>query len=437
MRHRRAVLFLIIIASVWWDDPRRSGNNFELVFGIELSMNGASSAVSLANGSLVGLATVAGGEKYVDLMRDWYQICTMDNATREEKKTLASQRYPDVSSDDYTTVRKAEDAFHKSASWPSWGRANILWMMFDWFPPDPEELYAQTFFAEDEAVSILEPVLKKLHEATMLALSNVTDIPAANRPYTEIALPGWMFNNRPMFADEDPPEIFYVAAFDYRPFIRRVSVVAHRAGFRRSVTDQPREIMFHHDRGAHPSGPPPAPDMAIRAVVNGTCEMSAVGRKNCEVRPNSPCSPDELLAVIDRQSVDGTDLIMLWMQKCSTFAPKYVRWSSWDMSRTRINHEQSQRQILEEIATEIGIAAEGVDGIAQDSSRDELSLLLTGDKWLEGTLLAEFLKSSHLQNLTVEVVHGEQDQLLVAISAAEVARYEWFTHNVMHVEDDF
>ncbi|KAF2170401.1 hypothetical protein M409DRAFT_51446 [Zasmidium cellare ATCC 36951] len=455
MKFRHAILFFVAVVLVyykyttwlelarerqlaWWFDPRRGGSDFESVFGIELTLDGASSAVSLPDGSLVGLATVQGGEGYVNLMRDWYRICTAENATREEKKVLAASRYPDLDAEEINAVHQAWNTFHESASRPSWDRLNILLGMFDSYSPNLETLYTQTFFAEDKSVRILERVLSNLHQATMQALANVTSFEAADRPYTEIALPGWMFNNILAISDDppEPPNFTLVLSFDYFPLTRRISVAAHRAGFRRSVMDGPKQIMGHHYKGAHLEGPRPGLAMAIRSAAKGICEMSIAGREYCEVKPYGTCSPRELVAVVDQHFVNGTDWIMLWLQDCGTHGVGFVRWKTWSLSRTGTDYEDDRGRILNEMAVEIAKAAQGLEGSPQNESYEKLSLLLTGGKGLEGPLLSAALEKSQMHDLKVEVVRGEEDQFLAAIGAAEVARYDWFMYNVNQMDSE-
>lgn len=116
--------------------------------------------------------------------------------------------------------------------------------------------------------------------------------------------------------DEDDPNgapHFNLLTFDYLPLSRRVSVAAHRARFRRSIWDDMRGIMNDQCKGVHVYGPRPAPSMAVRSVVNGTCEISDIDPLLCRLQSEVACIPRRLVAVVDRQVIGDEELILLWI----------------------------------------------------------------------------------------------------------------------------
>lgn len=410
-----------------------------LVFGIDLAMDGATSAVSLPDGRIVGLATVKGGQDYVSLMRDWHEICTRKGATQEEKKELALSFYPAPSAGEREALHKAQRAFEE-ASPTSWGRLDWLQDLFLGDRRDLESFYTQTYFKDDEAVHIISSVLSGLREATLLALDKETSLPIPKRPYTEIALPGWLFTNIIHLQDDGKPidkHLTYVSAANYREFGRRASVAAHRAGFRRSVEDDPKQIMSLHSQGDHILGPPPGPSMAIRSAVNGTCKKTSDEEKTCQFKTRQEQEQHlQLVALIDYRRLDDTDVVTLWLQDSLGTHPRHVDWLSWKVSKDEEHKHHEQQLVVDRIATEIQKAANGLNTVLQVNPDEEISILLTGERWLDSSL-PNLLASPQLENVGVRVVHGEEDPFLSAVSVAEAARYVWFEHNVHHVEDDY
>lgn len=158
---------------------RGTGRDKKLLFGIEIIVTGAASAVSLPDGRLVGVAAVDGGPEYVSQMRDWYETCTSRNNSLEEKKALVLSRYPHESPEE-------RDALH--LSWRDFEEASGNSWVDRWrdrlglHPKNIDKLYAQTSFQGDSAMQILQVVLTELFEATKTAIGDITEFPMPEKP---------------------------------------------------------------------------------------------------------------------------------------------------------------------------------------------------------------------------------------------------------------
>lgn len=429
-----ALLALIARADAIFAPPRVDGDPLRLgfVFGLDLTIKEAASAVSLPDGRLLGLATVSGSESYIQLMTDWYNICTAKDATLQERLELANERYPPVSAEQVRMIGDSWRAAEK-ASQASWSMSDWLHYIFPWKEPDQTGRSLQTFLGDDRAVEIITGVLSELRDKTLAKLKNITDLHIQDRPYTEVSLPDWLFTTKSYLIDDEqqPP---LTSSRDYRQLAWRASIAAHKAGFRGSVEDDLLEVMYRHYKGSHYLGPRLQSSMAIRSALHGTCEVIPTEGQGCTLKPVDR-SPRRLAAVIDQRYVHDAMLLTLWLQAHPDLVPGLVRLRSWNMSLAVSDDAVHQKDLLLATAAEIRDAINHSSASNWFNTDERPSLLLTGDHWLDKSLLSDFLEDPLLQDVEFDVVRGEGDPYLAAISTAEVARYEWFMHNVHHLQD--
>ncbi|KAK3699847.1 hypothetical protein LTR37_016262 [Vermiconidia calcicola] len=175
----------------------------EPVFGLELTMSGAVCAVSLPDGRIETLASINGSDQYVHLMHEWYDFY---HATAEpgEIRVIVEDKYskPEKKETGYISERWE---FWLDGRYLSWKEQLEYWL--GWKQRDFSELYSLDFYPTDEPTAILSSIIGQLRDAAFRALRNDTAQNMPERPFVNIALPGWFFARLPVFENDGYPDV--------------------------------------------------------------------------------------------------------------------------------------------------------------------------------------------------------------------------------------
>lgn len=120
-----------------------------------------------------------------------------------------------------------------------------------WYKQDLTKLYAIDFYSGDRATEVLAQTFKALHDAAWLKLSMDGQHAQKCMPSAEIALPSWFFTKMSPFPDGYQPHgsDLSIRASHLETLNYRISTALHRAGFRRSPSSRPQEVLWEHNSG--------------------------------------------------------------------------------------------------------------------------------------------------------------------------------------------
>ena len=420
---------LLISASATRPGPYRgfaSSDPRELVFGIELTVEGATCAAYLPSGQIKGLISVKGGQEHSDLMRSWHDISLKAAIQPTTTKEFLIAEFPKASREH---VREVENEWqdHFTVTWSEW-----LYDKLGLSSKTNDDLFALDYYQGDEATAILTTTMSDLRNATWKLLANNTELHLPVRPFAELALPGWFFKRMSHFDEEvlkEEPHLVndtYIGAWHLRALTERISTAVHHAGFRRSVDDVPGEIMSYHAKGELLLGPLAAPKLAIQQATSVPCPAERfVELEDCMEQRKYPTP---LTALIDRTTAAGSDWTSLWIQDERAHMADPGIWQSRTHKIPTASSADETSRIFETMSSDIRSALSD-----RSSLNASIAVVLTGDSWSPESENSLEL-SLALHNISYQLVHSQEQPFLAAIGAAEEARYEVDGKYICHLQ---
>lgn len=430
MRHSCFRNLGIAIATLAMAQDRASALCYgsEPVLGLELGMGGAKSAVSLPDGSFQGLTTVNGSEGYIKLMETWYNLAVDSDASPTAASMAMERSYPIATLEHTQAIQRDWEIVLAGSSLPWLEKVRYA---LGWKRRDLETLYALDYYQHDESTAILAQTLAELQMQTFAALRTAnpaTVLPS--RPYAEITLPSWIFAQLPLFQDDEDAELAtqaYIGTSHLSTLTDRISAAVHRAGFRRTVENDPLLIMSAHTKGVRIGGPPPAPGMAINQALLGVCgghtsKAKACLAKACLARRQA-LAPFTAAALL-KDSAGAHEFVGLWLQSVNGGFDNAAG-RHWKLDRGRSPARLSE--VFGEVAQTILNGGNGAhrnvtsSGIPPKSATSQHTRLITGpDSSPALTSLLEVALTDHgVQYLLAE---DGFSGVSAAIGAAEEAR---------------
>lgn len=232
----------LFIPQIWQASASQyTGSPNEPAFGIEITLNDLRVSVAVQDAQPIELTSTQGSEAYKSLMRSYLDLCERVRETQEPPWDFLEYRNNLSHS---RTWR--EEILEPEKSWRDWFLVNILGR-----PEAPASILDRDDFLGDREVAVLAEAMGAAKASAIAAmrskLSNTVHLP--ERPFLGIAAPSFLWTaiqpepwegDIPDWGQPDDASMWhYVLALKF-------AGAAHRAGFRRHESEEPRLIMDSH-----------------------------------------------------------------------------------------------------------------------------------------------------------------------------------------------